>query len=145
MRIICRSLLTSTVPAIVQNPLSITGLITGQNATFNCTAYGGLFLDSAVSLIFTWSGPLHINFSNVMNKEHADFSVTSILTLENITIDFVGNYRCSVAYSDLPYIMSTSEAATLTTICKTSYGDISTYMMDGGLCQIDCDSAYYKL
>ena len=115
----CYVLLIPTVPAIVENPLSITGLVREQNASFNCTAYGG-FLNETVSLVFTWSGPVTINSSDVMTLEHFDFTFTSILTLENATMDYEGNYSCSVAYSDLPDIQSTSETATLTTTSKIS-------------------------
>ena len=96
----------------------------GQDASFNCTAYGG-FLDETVSLIFTWSGPVYIDSSDVMTLEHDDATVTSILTLENVTMNYEGCYSCSVAYSDLPDIQSTSEAATLTVISETS---IDNYM-----------------
>ena len=112
-------ILIPTVPAIVQSPLSITGLLTGQNTSFNCTAYGG-FLDEAISLIFTWSGPVYIDSSDVMTLEHDNATVTGILTLENVTWNDEGNYSCSVAYSDLPDVLSTSEVATLTITSKTS-------------------------
>jgi hypothetical protein len=114
----------SIVPAIVQNPLSITGPLMGQTASFNCTAYSG-FLNETVSLIFTWSGPVTINSSDVMTSEHFDFTFTSILTLENVTMDYEGNYSCSVAYSDLPDIQSTSETATLTILNFPTIRDIS--------------------
>ena len=118
MRNCCLSLI-ATVPAIVQNPLSITELVTGQTAKFNCTANGG-FLEEEISLVFTWSGPVTINTSDVMTLEHFDFTFTSILTLENVTMDYEGNYSCSVAYSDLPDTQSASETATLTTTSKNS-------------------------
>ena len=107
-----------TVPAIVQNPVSITISPMGQNASFNCTAYGG-FLNESVSLTFTWSGPVQVNSSDVIKLEHDDATVTSILTLVNVTMDDEGNYSCSVAYSDLPDIQSTSETATLTILSET--------------------------
>ena len=64
---------------------------------------------------------MYIESSDVMTLEHDDATVTSILTLENVTMDYEGNYSCSVAYSDQPDIQSTSETATLqlTTISET--------------------------
>ena len=108
-------LLIPTVPAIVQSPVSVIRPLMGQEASFNCTAYGGI-LDEGISLIFTWSGPVYVNSSDVTTLEHDDDTVTSILTLDNVTMDDEGNYSCSVVYSDQPDIQSTSEAATLTII-----------------------------
>ena len=62
---------------------------------------------------------MYIDSSDVMTLEHDDATVTSILTLENVTMNYEGNYSCSVAYSDLPDIQSTSETATLTILSET--------------------------
>ena len=113
----CLSLIL-TVPAIVENPVSITGPLIGQTAGFHCIAYGG-FLNATNSLVSTWSGPVTINSSDVMTLYPLSPTFISILILENVTMDYEGNYSCSVAYSDLPHIQSTSETATLTILSET--------------------------
>ena len=45
-------------------------------------------------------------------------TATSVLTLVNVTKAHEGNYTCSVAYSDMPDITSTSEIATLSAVSK---------------------------
>ena len=106
------------VPAILERPQSIlVGVGLGRNASFTCTAYGGP-LDTSPLLIFTWSGPMNVTLDNVDTLEPVNDTVTSVLTLVNVTVDFEGNYSCSVAYNDMPELMSTSEIATLATISK---------------------------
>ena len=101
------------VPAILDDPQSnLIGV--GRNASFTCTAYGG----PSHSLNFTWSGPMDVDTNNVDTLEPVNNTVTSVLTLVNVTVDFEGNYSCSVAYSDMPDLMSTSEIATLGAISK---------------------------
>ena len=105
-------------PEIVEDPQSIlVGVGLERNASFTCTAYGGP-LDTSLSLIFMWSGPMGVDISNVDTLEPVNDTVTSVLTLVNVTMDFEGNYSCSVAYSDMPELMTTSEIATLTGISK---------------------------
>ena len=71
-----------------------------------------------MSLIFEWSGPADVDVSNVANSEPVNNTVTSVLTLVNVTEDYEGGYNCSVAYSDEPGIKITSETATLSAIRK---------------------------
>ena len=89
-----------------------------RNATFSCSAYGGP-LDSSPSLIFDWSRP--VNFE--INTETINDTVTSTLTLINVTEDYEGNYTCNVAYSDIPDVKATSEIAMLNAVCKFIYCD----------------------
>ena len=107
------------MPAIVSlEPLErLVGVGLGRNTSFDCTAYGGP-LDSIPSLVFTWSGPMDIDVSNVETLEPVNDTVTSVLTLVNVTEDYEGNYSCSVAYSDMPDIMDTSEQASLSAISQ---------------------------
>ena len=109
----------SIVPAIIEDPQSIlVGVGLGRNATFSCTAYGGP-LNSTLSLIFDWSLPDNtIDYENT--TETVDDTVTSTLTLVNVTLDYEGNYTCTVAYSDMPEITSTSAVATLGAISKST-------------------------
>ena len=88
----------------------------GRDVSFNCTAYGGP-LDS-LSLVLTWSGPMGADISNVETLSPVNDRVTTILTLLNVTEDFIGNYSCSVAYSDTTQLVSTSERALLGGISK---------------------------
>ena len=107
----------STVPAIVEAPESIlVGIGLGRNASLTCTAYGGP-LDS-LSLNFTWSGPMGVDTSDVETLSSVNDSVSSILTLVNVTEDFIGNYSCSVAYNDTTHLVSTAEGAILGGISK---------------------------
>ena len=107
----------STVPTIEEAPESIlVGIGLGRNANFTCTAYGGP-LDS-LSLVFTWSGPMSVDTSDVETLSPVNDRVTSILTLVNVTEDFIGNYSCSVAYNDTTHLVSTSEGAILGGISK---------------------------
>jgi len=46
----------------------------------------------------------------------SDNTETSNLTLKNVTLSHEGDYNCSVAYSDMPDEVSTSESATLEAI-----------------------------
>ena len=102
------------MPTIEEAPESVlVGIGLGRSASFTCTAYGGP-LDS-LSLVFTWSGPMGVDISNV---DTLSDRVTSILTIVNVTEDFIGNYSCSVAYSDRPHLLSTSEGAILGGISK---------------------------
>ena len=109
-----------TVPAITMNPQSIfVGVGLERNATFSCSAYGGP-LDSSPSLIFDWSRPVNAtNFE--INTETINDTVTSTLTLINVTEDYEGNYTCNVAYSDIPDVKATSEIAMLNAVCKFIY------------------------
>ena len=112
------STLSFIVPAILESPQSIpVGVGLGRNASFTCTAYGGP-LDTSPPLNFTWSGPVNVTLDNVDTLEPVNDTVTSVLTLVNVTVDFEGNYSCSVAYSDMPELVSTSEVATLDAISK---------------------------
>ena len=61
---------------------------------------------------------MNVTLDNVDTLEPVSDTVTSNLTLVNVTVDFEGNYSCSVAYSDMPELMSTSEIATLGAISK---------------------------
>ena len=63
---------------------------------------------------------MNVTLDNVDTLEPVNDTViyTSVLTLVNVTVDFEGNYSCSVAYSDMPELMSTSEIATLGAISK---------------------------
>ena len=54
-----------------------------------------------------------VDISNVETLGPDNDRVTSVLNLVNVTGDYDGNYSCSVAYSDMSEIMSTSETATL--------------------------------
>ena len=109
------------MPTIEEAPESIlVGIGLGRNASLTCTVYGGP-LDS-LSLVFTWSGPMGVDISNVETVSLVNDRVTSILTLVNVTEDFIGNYSCSVAYSDRPYLLSTSERAILGGISKWNDG-----------------------
>ena len=113
-------MIVPAVPAVVEDPQDIfVGVGLGRNATFSCTAYGGP-LESGMSLIFEWSGPADVDVSNVENSEPVNNTVTSVLTLVNVTEDYEGGYNCSVAYSDEPdiTITSRSETATLSAIRK---------------------------
>ena len=105
------------MPTIEEAPGSIlVGIGLGINASLICTAYGRP-LDS-LSLVFTWSGPMGVDISNVDTLSPVNDRVTSILTLVNVTEDFIGNYSCSVAYNDTIYLVSTSEGAILGGISK---------------------------
>lgn len=112
-----------TVPGIVEDPQSI--LVGGGgegNASFTCTAYGGpvSFTNITVPLVFRWNAPTGVNISNVMVVPNPDDGrVSSVLTLTNTTVEHEGDYNCSVAYSDLPSVLSYSEIATLTYISKS--------------------------
>ena len=94
----------------------LAGIGLGGNASLTCTAYGGPL--DLLSLVFTWSGPMGVDTSNVDTLSLVNDRVTSILTLVNVTEDFIGNYSCSVAYSDRPHLVSTSEGAILGGISK---------------------------
>ena len=59
-----------------------------------------------------------IDVSNVETLEPVNDTVTSVLTLMNVTEDYEGNYSCSVAYSDMPDIVATSEQASLSAISQ---------------------------
>lgn len=112
-----------TVPAIVENPQSV--LVGGggeQNASFTCSAYGGPlgFTNMLVPLLFRWNGPTGVNITTVTVVSNPDDGrVSSVLTLINTTVEHEGEYNCSVAYSDLPSVLSYSEIATLTYISKS--------------------------
>ena len=99
------------------NPQSIfVGIGLERNATFSCSAYGGP-LDSNLSLIIDWSRP--VNAINIeINTETINDTVTSTLTLINVTEDYEGNYTCNVVYSDMPDVKATSEIAMLNAVCK---------------------------
>ena len=109
------------MPAIVEDPQSIlVGVGLGRNASFTCTAYGGP-LASSPSLVFTWRGPVGVDISNVETLAPVNDRVTSVLTLVNVTVDYEGNYSCSVAYNDMTEIVSNSELATLGGISKCTF------------------------
>ena len=59
-----------------------------------------------------------IDVSNVETLEPVNDTVTSVLTLMNVTEDYEGNYSCSVAYSDMPGTVATSEQASLSAISQ---------------------------
>ena len=108
----------SPVPAIVEDPQSvIVGVGLGRNASFSCTAYGGP-LDPPLQLVFDWSGPDGSDVSNIEILEPVNNTVTSTLNLLNVTEEYEGNYSYSVAYSDMPTVVSTSEIATLGAVSK---------------------------
>ena len=74
-------------------------------------------MDNSTGLTFTWSGPDGIDVSNVaVFPNTSDNTVTNVLMLENVTLIHEGDYNCSVAYSDMPDDISTSESATLEAI-----------------------------
>ena len=104
-------------PAIIEDPQSIlVGVALGRNAIFSCSAYGGP-LDSIPQLIFNWTMP-----DNASNYETTTVSVndtvTSILTLVNVTLYYEGDYTCGVAYEDMPEIEAISITATLGAVSK---------------------------
>ena len=105
------------MPTIVE---SVTRILVGigleRNASLTCSASGGP-LDS-VSLNFTWSGPMGVDISDVETLSPVNDRVTSILTLVNVTEDFIGNYSCSVAYNDTTHLVSTAVGAILGGISK---------------------------
>ena len=110
-------LLWYSVPRITEDPQSIIiGGGLGKNATFSCSAYGGPTA-SIPPLVFTWSGPAGIDVSSEVTVVVND-TATSVLTLVNVTESHEGNYTCSVACSDMPDIISTSEIATLSAVSK---------------------------
>ena len=106
------------MPTIITPPRSIfLGTSPGQNAIFSCSAYGGGPLISNLSLLLDWSLPENVSKFKI-NSETVDDTITSILTLINVTEDYEGNYTCNVAYSDTPEINSTSETASLIRVGK---------------------------
>ena len=85
----------------------------GDNSIFTCTAYGGP-PTGGIQLTFTWAGPAGIDVSNSVEMLNTtDNIVTSVLSLENISLSHEGNYNCSVAYSDMLNQTSTSNSAIL--------------------------------
>ena len=107
----------STVPAITMNPQSIfVGVGLGRNATFSCSAYGGP-LDSSLSLMIDWSRPMNATDFDT-NDVIVNDTVTSTLTLINVTEDYEGNYTCNVAYSDIPDVKAPSTIAMLSAVSK---------------------------
>ena len=113
--------IVSPVPAINEDPhnvMIVVGL--GRNASFSCSAYGGptSFSNPATHpLVFTWTGPDGVNTTNQETMSVND-TATSTLTLVNVTEDHEGNYTCSVAYNDIPFVSSTSEPDTLMAVSK---------------------------
>ena len=107
--------MTHLAPGIVDNPRDIiVGVNLGKNATFSCSANGGPATPTTHPLIFTWTGPMGIDVSNLETVVDGDVA-TSTLTLVNVTEAHEGNYSCTVAYNYMPTITSTSEIAMLST------------------------------
>ena len=88
-----------------------------KNASFNCIVFGGPF-DRSLQFVFDWSGPDGVDVNNTETSEPFNDMVISTLNLLNVTEEHEGNYSCSVAYSDMPEIVATSEIATLGAISK---------------------------
>ena len=70
-----------------------------------------------------------IDISNVETLEPVNDTVTSVLTLVNVTEDYEGNYNCSVAYSDMPDMVATSEQASLSAISQCNLMSICWSLM----------------
>ena len=108
-----------SVPSIIEDPRDVViGVGLGRNATFSCSANGGSVTPSTHPLIFTWTGPMGSNVSNTETVVDGDVA-TSTLTLVNVTEAHEGNYSCTVAYSDMPNITSTSKIAMLRVVSES--------------------------
>ena len=71
-----------------------------------------------------------IDISNVETLEPViNNTFTSVLTLVNVTEDYEGNYNCSVAYSDMPDMVATSEQASLGAISQCNLMSICWSLM----------------
>ena len=102
----------------MEDPQSIIiGVGLNRSTNFSCTAYGGP-LNPSLQLVFDWSGPDGVDINNIETSEPVNDTVTSTLNLVNVTEEHEGNYSCSVAYSDMPEIVATSEIATLGAVSK---------------------------